>query len=103
MTNNESRTQPLVWTSTREWGSVGLTHRAVVEIHGVEWKFRVCKPHKRAWVVTASRGSQMALYREVKTLAEAKDYAQMHANLNAVSCSECGRISQHRFDCTAGR
>ena len=80
---------PLTWTSSKVWGSVGLTHRASTEINGERWTFTVDSPSKGQWVARAWRDGDMTLYREDRTMKGAKEQAQTHANYVATqTCTE---------------
>lgn len=92
--------QPLTWTSGKVWGSEGLTHRTATEINGESWKFTVDSPSKGHWVARAWRDGDFALYREAKTMKDAKAQAQAHANYAATqTCAECRKIGGHTLDC----
>jgi len=62
----------LKWTSKKEWGPVGLTHRCEVTIGGVEHSFCVDQPRKGYWVARGWRGGPSFMYREAASLAGAK-------------------------------
>ena len=94
---------PLTWTSSKVYGSQGLTHDATAEINGETWKFRVDSPSKGQWVARAWRDGDFALYREDRTMKGAKQQAQEHANYAATStCTECRKIGGHKLDCGTG-
>ena len=94
---------PLTWTSSKVWGSVGMTHRAATEINGESWTFTVDSPSKGQWVARAWRDGDFALYREDRTMKGAKQQAQEHANYAATStCAECRKIGGHKLDCGTG-
>lgn len=94
---------PLTWTSSKVWGSVGMTHDASTEINGEKWAFRVDSPKKGQWVARAWRDGDFALYREDSTMKGAKQQAQEHANYAATStCPECRKIGGHKLDCGTG-
>lgn len=110
MTSTANNTQPqqdetpLTWTSRKEWGSEGLTHRSETTIHGERWTFTVDSPSKGQWVARAWRDGDMALYREDRTMKGAKQQAQAHANYAATAtCTECRKIGGHKLDCATGR
>lgn len=121
MTNNDTAKQqpeaPLTWSAKKEWGSVGMTHRADVTLdNGDRWSFVIHSPYKglwiaRGWQLTAQDAADgrtgsgdMKLYREDTTMKGAKAQAQAHANLAQTStCAECHRIAGHKPDCGTGR
>lgn len=93
MTNNDTAKQqpeaPLTWSAKKEWGSVGMTHRADVTLdNGDRWSFVVDSPYKglwiaRGWQLTAQDAADgrtgsgdMKLYREDTTMKGAKAQAQ---------------------------
>lgn len=103
-TNQQPAEAPLTWTSSKVWGTVGMTHRASTEINGETWSFTVDSPQKGQWVARAWRDGDMALYREDRTMKGAKGQAQAHANYAATStCPECRKIGGHKLDCGTGR
>lgn len=94
---------PLTWTSSKVYGSQGLTHRATATINGENWAFTVDSPSKGHWAVRAWRDGDFALYREDRTMKGAKQQAQEHANYAARStCTECRKIGGHKLDCGTG-
>lgn len=100
----QSAEAPLTWTSSKVHGTEGLTHDATAEINGETWKFRVDSPSKGHWVARAWRDGDFALYREARTMKDAKAQAQTHANYAATqTCAECGRVGGHKLDCGTGR
>jgi hypothetical protein len=103
---------PLTWTSKSEWGSVGNTHRASIELdNGDRWSFVVDQPRKGYWTARGWRADagttgsgDMVFYREDRTLKGAKAQTQAHANLAATStCDECRKVAGHKLDCSTGR
>ncbi len=104
-TTNDTKQQPaaehpLTWTSSKVWGSVGMTHDATTEINGETWAFRVDSPDKGHWVARAWRDGEFALYREDRTMKGAKAAAQAQANYAATStCTECRFIGGHTLSC----
>jgi len=100
---NTAPEAPLTWTSSKVWGSVGLTHRASTEINGERWTFTVDSPSKGQWVARVWRDGDMTLYREDRTMKGAKEQAQTHANYAATStCTECRKIGGHELNCGTG-
>ena len=106
---------PLTWTAKKEWGSVGMTHRAQITLdNGDTWRFVVDSPRKGVWTArgwradadqtAAGRTGDMVFYREDTTMKGAKAQSQAHANLAQTStCAECGRIAGHKLDCGTGQ
>lgn len=70
---------PLTWTRKKEFGSEGMTHRAIIEIAGHRHSFAVDSPRKGYWVARGWRDGDMDLYREATTMKDAKAMAQSHA------------------------
>lgn len=95
----------LTWSSKREWGSEGLTHRATAEINGEQWKFEVQQPVKGTWTVRGWRDGDFAFYRgPVPTMREAKRLTKEWANVVRTStCPECRKVLGHKMDCWTGR
>ena len=62
----------LKWTKKSEWGGVGLTHRTSITLRGCEYAFCVDQPSKGHWVARGWRDGDFCMYREAKTLADAK-------------------------------
>lgn len=110
MTENAKHEAPLTWKSFSEWGSVGNTHRARLDLdNGDFWLFAVDQPRKGYWAVrgwlyaNGSRSGDMRFYREDRTMKGGKAQAQAHANLAKTStCGECGHIAGHKLDCSVG-
>ena len=108
---------PLTWTAKKEWGSVGMTHRATIALdNGDRWSFIVDQPRKGQWTARGFRmdaqdaadgrtgSGDMVFYREDTTMKGAKAQSQAHANLAQTStCAECGRIAGHKLDCGTGQ
>lgn len=69
-------TEGITWTSKKEWGAVGLTHRATVTVDGIVYHFVIDQPSKGDWVVRGWKDGDFFFYRDratARTLAAMKD------------------------------
>lgn len=66
----------LTWTSRKEWGSRGLTHRAKATVGGVSYRVMVESPETGRWTVRAWKDDVLAHYRVCRTQAEAQAEAE---------------------------
>ncbi len=119
----------LTWISKKVWGSAGNTHYA--QSHG--WRFTCDQPRKGGtWVVRGWGPTNLFFYREATTLKAVKKLAEerlacylteqgerlvvgadrLHnescpgvccGGNEIIRCSECGRSTIHKLDCSKGR
>lgn len=82
--NNDSDTAttetPLTWTRSKQQGSEGMTHRAEITIDGDSYNFIVDSPRKGYWTARGWNGGTFTLYREARTMKDAKAQAQAYAD-----------------------
>lgn len=88
MNTPQSSTVRLIWTSRKEWGSLGNTHRASFVADGVQWSFAVDQPRNGFWVLRAWRDGVACLYRDASTARACKAEAQAWLDRNGVHPSE---------------
>lgn len=94
-TENDANTgiQPLSWTSRKDWGSLGNTHRA--EADG--WKYTVDQPRKGQWVLRGWGPADTFLYRDgFTTMKAAKAAAGDHRDEQLAAMMADG-VPDHQY------
>ena len=77
MNATTNHTETLTWTSKTEWGRVGKTYRASLDLDGADVSLVIDQPRKGHWTIRGWADGDFAAYRDgFRTLKTAKAAAQ---------------------------